>query len=201
MERPEVPLEQSQEEIAHHAHSAAEGWIMGVALTAAFLAVMAAIAALMAEHHANEAMIERIKSSDHWAEFQANSIKRNLLETKVELLAAVNKTADEKTPDKLAKYSGNQEELKKTAGAEEHASETHLTRHTRLSGSVTLFQVGIAVGAISVLTKRKSFWYGSLAFGVAGLGMLLRAIMPLGGHSAVEGVVGLAMSLWTAIIG
>jgi hypothetical protein len=177
MERPEVPLEHSQEEIAHHAHAAGERWIMGVALTAAFLAVMAAIAALLAEHHANEAMIERIKSSDHWAEFQANSIKRNLVETKAELLAAVNKTADEKTPDKIAKYSGKQDELKEAAEGEEHASEKHLSRHTTLSGAVTLFQIGIAVGAISVLTKRRSFWYGSLAFGVAGLGMLLWALI------------------------
>ena len=76
MERPEVPLEQTQEEITHHAHTSGERWILGVALTAAFLAVMAAIAALLAEHHANEAMLERIKSSDHWSEFQANSIKQ-----------------------------------------------------------------------------------------------------------------------------
>ena len=40
MEHPEVPLEQSQEEIAHHAHHATEKWILGVALTAAFLAVL-----------------------------------------------------------------------------------------------------------------------------------------------------------------
>jgi len=30
MERPEVPLEQSQEEIAHHAHHSTEKWILGV---------------------------------------------------------------------------------------------------------------------------------------------------------------------------
>ena len=29
MERIEVPLEQSQEEIAHHAHHATEKWILG----------------------------------------------------------------------------------------------------------------------------------------------------------------------------
>ena len=34
---------------------------------------------------------------------------------------------------------------------------------TTLAGSVTLFQIGIVVGAIAVLTKRRSFWFGSLA--------------------------------------
>ena len=64
MERPEVPLEQSQEDIAHNAHAATEKWILGVALTAAFLAVLAAITALMAEHHANEAMLDQMRSTD-----------------------------------------------------------------------------------------------------------------------------------------
>jgi hypothetical protein len=69
MEHPEVPLEQSQENILHHAHVAPESWIMGVALTAALLAVIAAITALMAEYHANEAMILQIQSSDQWSFF------------------------------------------------------------------------------------------------------------------------------------
>ncbi len=47
MESPEVPLEQTQEEIAHHAHESLESWIMGVALTAAILAACAAITALL----------------------------------------------------------------------------------------------------------------------------------------------------------
>ena len=46
MECPDVPLEQSQEDIAHHAHAAAK-WVMAVALTAAVLAVLAAITACL----------------------------------------------------------------------------------------------------------------------------------------------------------
>jgi hypothetical protein len=34
--------------------------------------------------------------------------------------------------------------------------------------AVTLFQIAIAVGAIAALTNRKSFWYVSMALGVAG---------------------------------
>ena len=124
-----------------------------------------------------------------------------MLETKAELLAAVNKTADQKTPDKIAKYSGKQEELQKDALEEEHASEADLRRHTILSFGVTLFQIGIAVGAISVLTKRKSFWYGSLAFGVAGFAMLLWAAAPLSGKPPVEAVAALLMLFWTVVVG
>jgi LPS O-antigen subunit length determinant protein (WzzB/FepE family) len=177
MERPEVPLEQSQEEIFHHAHDAEEKWIMGVALTAALLAVIAAITALLAEHHANEAMLEQIQSSDKWNYYQAKGIKANLLVSKMELLTALGETVDAKDRGKLEKYRKEQEAIKEEAEEKERASEAHLQHHTLLSRGVTLFQVGIAVGAISVLTKRKRFWYASLVFGMAGAMMFIWGMM------------------------
>jgi hypothetical protein len=173
MEHPEVPLEQSQEEIFHHAHAAEEKWIMGVALTAALLAVVAAITALLAEHHANEAMIDQIRSADKWNYYQAKGIKANLLESKMELLTALGKPVDAKDRAKLDSYREEQKAIRKQAEEYVEASEAHLQHHTLLSRGVTLFQVGIAVGAISVLTKRKRFWYASLVFGVAGAMMFL----------------------------
>jgi hypothetical protein len=173
MERPEVPLEQSQEEIAHHAHAATEKWILGVALTAALLAVLAAVTALMAEHHANEAMLEQIRCSDQWNFYQSKGIKLHLLETKTELLTALGKTAGREDLAKLEQYKKDQKEIKEEADAEQKKSKAHLQQHTVFSRSVTLFQVGIAVGAISVLTKRKSFWFASIVFGVIGVVLLL----------------------------
>ena len=177
MEPPEVPLEQSQEEIAHHAHQTTEKWVMGVALTAALLAVLAAVTALLAEHHANEAMLDQIRSSDKWAFYQAKSIKANLFTTRIELLKALGKTVDEKDLSKVEEYRTGQETVREEAEEKERASETHLRHHTILSRSVTLFQVGIAVAAISVLTRRKSFWFASLAFGVVGVVQLLWGIL------------------------
>jgi hypothetical protein len=173
MDRPEVPLEQSQEEIIHQAHHTTEKWILGVALTAAFLAVLAAITSLMAEHHANEAMLDQIRSSDQWGFYQAKSIKANLFAAKIELLQAMGKSVNEKDPAKLEEYRKEQETVKEDAEGKERASEAHLRHHTILSASVTLFQIGIAVGAISVLTKRKSFWFASLGFAAAGVVLLV----------------------------
>ena len=123
----------------------------------------------MAEHHANEAMLDQIRSSDKWSFYQAKSIKANLFATKIELLQAMGKAVDEKDLSKVEEYRKEQETVKEEAEEKERASEAHLRHHTILSGSVTLFQIGIAVGAISVLTKRKSFWFGSLGFGVVGV--------------------------------
>jgi hypothetical protein len=173
MEHSEVPLEQSQETLAHHAHQATEKWILGVALTAAFLAVFAAITSLMAEHHANEAMLDQIRSSDQWSFYQAKSIKANLFVMKIELLQTMEKPVDKKDLNKVESYRKEQETIKEEAEENERASKAHLRHHTVLAGSVTLFQIGIAVGAISVLTKRKSFWFGSLGLGAAGVALLV----------------------------
>ena len=75
MGTPEVPLEHANETIEHHAHGASEPWVMGVALTAAILAALAAVTALYADHFATEAMLEQIQASDQWNEFQATSIE------------------------------------------------------------------------------------------------------------------------------
>jgi hypothetical protein len=173
MDRPEVPLEQSQEKIAHHAHAATEKWILGVALTAALLAVLAAITALMAEHHASEAMFDQLRCADKWNYYQAKGIKLNLLKTKTELLTALGKTVDKGELKKLELYANQQEEIRNEANDDQKKAEAHLRQHTVLSRSVTLFQVGIAVGAISVLTKRKNFWFGSIVFGLVGVVLLV----------------------------
>jgi hypothetical protein len=60
----EVPTGHSQESLHEQSEKSPERWIMLVALTAALLAVCAALAALLASHHAKEAMIEQLQSSD-----------------------------------------------------------------------------------------------------------------------------------------
>lgn len=173
MEHAEVPLENAQEEIMHHAHGHHDRWVMGVALTAAILAVCAAITSLMAEHHANEAMIEQIGSSDQWSYYQAKSIKGKLAALRIDVLQALGKPVETQDAGAVAKYEKDQEAIQEAAKEKEHAAQQHMRHHTWLSMSVTMFQVAIAVSAIAVLTRRKSFWYGSLGFGATGLGFLL----------------------------
>lgn len=145
---------------------------MGVALSSALLAGLAAICALMAGHHANEAMIEQIQSSDQWAFFQAKGIKAAVLGSKVELLEAEGKPVAEKDRQKLAEYKKEQDEIAAVAKHKQHESEGHLHRHVVFARGVTLFQIAIAIGAIAALTSRKSFWYVSLAFGAVGIWFL-----------------------------
>jgi len=178
MEEMEDPTEKTQEGIHELAQEIREPWIMGVALTSALLAVLAAISALMAGHHVNEAMIDEIQCSDQWAYYQAKGIKAEVLGAKLELLGALGKApASAKEPAKLAEYRHEQEEIKKEADEKRKSSDHHLRQHNALAPAVTLYQVAIGVAAISVLTRRRWFWALSLVIGLLGLAAMIHGLL------------------------
>jgi uncharacterized protein DUF4337 len=169
MEEPEVPTEHLHEEIHHQAEHSGLGWVLGVALSSALLAGFAAVASLKAGEYANEAMVTQIRSSDQWAHYQSKGIKEAQLLTKTELLEALGKTVSQEDTNKIAEYSKDKEEIQKKAEELQTEAKEDLRIHEILARAVTLFQIAIAVGAISVLIKRRSFWFVSLAFGLVGL--------------------------------
>jgi heme/copper-type cytochrome/quinol oxidase subunit 4 len=180
MEQPEVPLEAVSEHIHHQAEHAQERWILGVALTSAILAAFAAIGSLLAGHHANEAMIDQIAASDHWSYYQAKGVKAAVLGSKMETLQALGQANSAADEEKLKRYGREQEEIQKQAQEKQAGSARHLQTHTIFARSVTMFQVAIAVAAISVLTKRRRFWLISMAFGIAGIVFLIQGAFTTG---------------------
>jgi Domain of unknown function (DUF4337) len=162
MEEIEVPLEASHEHIHKAAHHSKENWIGRIALFSALLAVIAAISALMAGHHSNEAMVSQIKASDAWGYYQAKSVKSLVLQSRTQLLADLGKPSHPEDEAKLEEYKKDEESISEQAKHHEEESEHHLRVHEILAKSVTLFQIAIAISAISVLTKRRRFWYVGL---------------------------------------
>ena len=155
MGMPEVPLENAHETIEHHAHEASEPWVMGVALTAAILAALAALAALCAEHYSTEAVHELIEASDTWNQSQAESIKEKVLDTEKVVLNSLKQDLKPDDEEKRQKYGTAKEEHRIEAKKLQDKSAAHVRKQFPLSVGLTLFQVGIAIGAISVLTKRR----------------------------------------------
>src|SRR4051812_30481774 len=101
MEEIEVPTEQAQEEIHHHAHEARERWVSWVALSSALIAALAAVCALLAGHHANHGMLDQLQASDQWSYYQAKGIESKVLEVEQNLMAAQGKTPSEDHAKKL----------------------------------------------------------------------------------------------------
>jgi hypothetical protein len=169
MEEAEVPLEHLHEHVQEGAEHSRATWISWVALSTAVLAVLAAIAGLLSGSHANEAMMDQIQASDQWSYYQAKSIKSAVLDAKI--------SPDEKDRAKVAKYEEEQGEIKTEAEKKQSEARANFHRHEVFARGVTMFQIAIAVAAISALTRKRRFWLVSLVFGAAGcvflaLGML-----------------------------
>jgi hypothetical protein len=176
-EEMEVPTEHLHEDMEHAAHHSGETWILFVALSSALLAVLAAACSLLAGHRANEAMIEQIQASDQWAYYQAKGVKSAVLESKMELLRTLGKDPDAKDDEKVSEYKNQQKEIEEKAREKENSSAENLASHQILAKGVTVFQIAIALGAISALTKKKWLWFVSLALGAAGVVFFLQGVL------------------------
>jgi hypothetical protein len=164
MEEIEVPTEHLHETIEEKVEEAIKenekGWSMYVAISTALIAVLAAISALLAGHHSDEAVMSQIKASDQWNVYQAKGIKAEI--KTLEVAAAKANPAD------IEKYKNEQDSIKENATGYEKEAEFHTGKHKQLSGAVTMFQIAIAISAISILTRKKILWYGSLALALGG---------------------------------
>ena len=177
----EVPTEHLHESLKEAAErgEGEEGpsWIGKVALSAAVLAVTAAVSALLAGHHANEAMLEQMKATDQWSYYQAKGIKSSLVENKIDILNALGKEVKEDDQKQVVRYKKEQNEINDKAKELEESSERHMGRHMILARSVTTYQVAIALSAISVLSRKKAVWFLGVAIGIIGTVFLVQALV------------------------
>jgi len=166
--------EQGNEHAHHILSEGKERWVLYVALTTAVIAVLAAITGLLAGDHSDEAMLAQIKSSDQWAYYQAKGIKSDVLASSNNLLIAMGKTPAAKDTAKVNANKKEQAKISAEARALQKEADEHVAKHKILARGVTLFQVAIAIGAISIITKRKTLWMGSMGFAVIGIFFLLQ---------------------------
>jgi hypothetical protein len=184
MEEMEVPTEHLTDEIQEGAGERKERWTLYLALSTALMAVLAAIAGLLAGHHANEALIERVKSSDQWNFYQSKNLKEEIAVNTDQILHTLNagKTGEaavaaDHSKD-IARYEKEKEEIKKSAQEAEHEAEAHLNKHGPLATAVTSFQIAIAISAIAILTRRKRLWFAGLLLTAVGIVFLILGILP-----------------------
>jgi hypothetical protein len=202
----EIPTEHLHEQIEEGAAERRERWTLYLALSTAFMAVLAAFAGLLAGDHANEALVERMKASDQWNYYQAKNLKEAIALNTDELLQAMStgkavggvKAGEAASPAQaaahpgarstaatagdhgvdIARYEKEKAEIKKQAEEDEAVSEAHLAKHVPLARAVTAFQIAIAISAIAVLTRRKMLWYAGLVLTAAGIFFLIVGILP-----------------------
>jgi Domain of unknown function (DUF4337) len=91
-------------------------------------------------------------------------IKAAVLEAKMSLSGS----SSEADREKAEKYSEQQNEIQKEAREKETEAKANFHQHEVFARGVTLFQIAIAIAAISALTKRRRYWMVSMLIGAVG---------------------------------
>jgi hypothetical protein len=149
-----------------------------IGLSTAIFSTLAAIAAMQGGYFANEGMLAQIKSSDSWSQYQAKSTKRHIEESNITLLQALQKPVPPKTTDEIGKLDRQQQDLQQEAQKLQVEAEQDLAHHELFARSVAALQVGISMGAISALTRKKLVWYIGLGISAIGIGFMVAGTLP-----------------------
>lgn len=178
---PALEAHEHREHAEHAAHEH-DPFIAQVSITVAVLAVLAAsvgsletVEAGGALTAASEAVLSQDRATDAWNEYQADSLKKHIYGIAADAGGAkagsYAATAKEQT--------GKQAEIRKHAQEDEAerdklmaTSRLHEHRHHWLTAAATMLEIGIAICTVAIITRRRTFWLGSVLLAVIGLGLL-----------------------------
>jgi hypothetical protein len=176
-------------EHAEHAAHAHDPFIARVSITIAILAVLAATVGSLETIEAggaitasSEAVLAQDEATDAWSEYQADSLKKHIYAL----------AADAGGPNAGRYKSTSDDQVAKQAPIRSHATELqaerdkllkesreHEHRHHWLTAAATALEVGIAVCTVAIITRRKSFWYGSVGLALVGVALFSVAYFDL----------------------
>ena len=186
-EEPEIETENLREQIHEELEKEGGKLLRSVALTTALLAALAAVASQQAGGTANEALALRTEAaelqaaaSDQWAYYQAKGIKAAVQLAAASTWRALGKTPPPELEATAKRYAAEQaaiqaqaQRLEKERDGREEESKNLMHRHEFFAYAVALFQVAIALGAVTALTRIKPLWWISLLLGLAGAVLFL----------------------------
>jgi Pyruvate/2-oxoacid:ferredoxin oxidoreductase gamma subunit len=179
MENPaEESVKDLQNELKEKASEAKDSFLTRIALTTALIAALAAVTGYLAGERADESLVDQIHAADSWSHYQAKSIKSAILSAKTETLQVLKGEPPAKSDtETITRYDEEMKEIQKQAEEQQSKATERLEQRKILANGVTLFQIAIAIGAISAITRKQALWYGSLIFGAAGLVQLLHELL------------------------
>ena len=171
-ELPEVP--EGHQEYRH---------TLPVSLTISILAVLVAGAALLSHRAHTEELLLQSQATDQWAYYQAKNIRWHEVQSIADLLGALAPQDKEKTAAVRDKYLKEVERYESDKGeisdkAKELEKERDLTsrRADRFDGGEALLEVGLVICSITLLTKRRAFWFAGMVVGALGVVMALTGL-------------------------
>jgi len=167
---------------AHEAHGEHEElpFMVPVVVTLSILAVLVALATLFGHRAATEELYLQTKATDQWSYFQAKNIRLHEMQAVADMLDVLTPVDKDKAAALRAKYLQEAARYDKEKGevseqAKEYEKERELVsrREDRFDGSEVVLEIGLIICSLTLLTKKKLFWYSGVGLGVVGVVVMI----------------------------
>jgi len=166
----------------HHHHDADDPLVLPVSLTISILAVLVAIVTLLGHRtHAQELSLET-QAASRWSQYQAKSIRQRMTQVGsdiVGIVAPLDKQKGEALAQKYEKevehYASDKEDVSKIAEGFEAERDHAMERANRFDLGEVLLEIGLVICSITLLAKKKAFWFSGIAVGAIGVAVAATA--------------------------
>jgi len=161
----------AQEEVEEHVHHAHDPFDKTVAGTMAIIAAFLAVVSVLAQHFNTEKLLLQGKVSDTWAYSQAKDIRHYVAQATRDSLKDLKPgSALVNTYDQDAKrYKKEAAEIQDQARDLEKERDAYGERADRFHFGEVFLEIAIVLSSLSILTKRKPFFWAGAISAVAGV--------------------------------
>ena len=154
--------------------------VLPVSITISIMAVFVAGASLLGHRSHTEALRLETQSASRWTQYQAKSVRLHEAQgfsDVVRLVAPLNREMGEVLKEKYTKevehYEGDKVDVSKEARNLEEERDLTVRKADRFDSGEALLEIGLVICSITLLTKRKGFWFGGALIGVLGIALAM----------------------------
>jgi hypothetical protein len=151
-----------------------------VSVTISILAVLGTIVTLLGHRAHTEELLLQAKATDQWAYYQAKDIRLHEMEAVADMVGTLapqdkekSTTVHEKYIKEVQRYKSDKENIGDKAKEMEAERDVVSRRADRFDGGEALLEVGLVICSVTLLTKRRFFWFSGMVIGAAGLAFAL----------------------------
>jgi len=173
----------------HELHERAEGGhsepdLAPVSVTMAILAVLIAAVSLFGFRSHDDEILAMTKATDQWSYYQAKDTRQHTYEILLDLSAADESPNNPKAAEVRKKYAAEIDRYKKQgdqiqsdARSLEQQAENAGRRGDRLDVGEGFLEAALVVASLTILTRRKAYWFGGILLGIVGVGVALSSFL------------------------
>jgi hypothetical protein len=174
---------EAQELQEHAEHAEHEQTLRPVALTMTVLAVLVAVVTVLGHRAHTEAVLDQNKATDMWGEYQAQktrSYNADLSINLMKVLPLADKDAAKKIVEDYRKHQAEWTEKTTEEFKEAKALETEVKQAEAhavcFDLGEALLEIGLVITSVTLLTRKRAYWYLGMAFSLGGIVSALWAL-------------------------